>query len=154
MKAIVWLDEVGKGDVALAGGKGANLGELTKAGIPVPPAFIVTTDAYFRFLREAGLRERLREVLDGLDPDDPVALQRASAQARQLVRNAPMPDALARAIADAYRRLGGGPVAVRSSATAEDTAEASFAGQQATFLNVEGEEAVVRAVQELSLIHI
>ena len=148
MKAIVWLDEVGKDDVALAGGKGANLGELTKAGIPVPPAFIVTTDAYFRFLREAGLRERLREVLDGLDPDDPVALQRASAQARQLVRNAPMPDALARAIADAYRRLGGGPVAVRSSATAEDTAEASFAGQQATFLNVEGEEAVVRAVQE------
>lgn len=148
MKAIVWLDEVGKDDVKLAGGKGANLGELTKAGIPVPPAFIVTTDAYFQFLRGAGLAERLREILEGLDPDDPAALQRASAQARELVRSAPMPADLAEAIRSAYRKLGGGPVAVRSSATAEDTAEASFAGQQATFLNVEGEEAVVRAVQE------
>ena len=70
MKAIVWLDEVGKDDVKLAGGKGANLGELTRAGIPVPPAFIVTTDAYFLFLQEAGLREQLRRVLEGLDPGD------------------------------------------------------------------------------------
>jgi pyruvate,water dikinase len=148
MKAIVWLDEVGKDDVRLAGGKGANLGELTRAGIPVPPAFIVTTDAYFQFLGQAGLRQRLRGLLDGLDPDDPGALQRASSQARKLLRSAPLPRELAEAIRAAYRQLGGGPVAVRSSATAEDTAEASFAGQQATFLNVEGEEAVVRAVQE------
>ncbi len=148
MKTIVWLEEVGKEDVGEVGGKGANLGELVKAGVQVPPAFIVTAHAYRRFLEEGGVLPVLKDLLSSLDVNDLEGLQRISARIREVIRSAPMPQDVAEEILEAYRRLGGGLVAVRSSATVEDLAEASFAGQQSTFLNVEGEEQVVRAVQD------
>jgi phosphohistidine swiveling domain-containing protein len=115
-------------DVAIAGGKGANLGELVSAGFPVPSGFVVTTDAYAL-------------AASGLDTRDP-----ASARAR--VREAAVPETVAAAVRDAYRALGGGPVAVRSSATAEDLPEASFAGQQDTVLGVVGADALLDALRQ------
>ena len=147
MRPVVWLDQVGKQDVGLVGGKGANLGELVKADIPVPPAFIVTSEAFFHFLRQANLRPKLRRLLRDLDVNDSDRLWQVATRIQELIRSAPMPEEIAQAIREAYRALGGGPVAVRSSATAEDLPEASFAGQQCTFLNVEGEEAVLEAVR-------
>ena len=146
-KDIVWFGEVDKKDLALVGGKGANLGELTKAEIPVPPGFIVTTESYFHFLEEPGLCKKIEQILETLNPDDSEQLNQVSAKIKEAITNARMPKHIADEIREAYRNLGG-LVAVRSSATAEDLPEASFAGQQRTFLNVQGEEAVVTAVQE------
>jgi pyruvate,water dikinase len=146
-KGLVWFDEVDKNDLSLVGGKGANLGELTKAAIPVPPGFIVTTESYFLFLEEAGLHQKMGEILEPLNPDDSEQLSQVSASIKEAIVNATMPQRVADEIREAYGKLGG-LVAVRSSATAEDLPEASFAGQQRTFLNVEGEEEVVAAVQE------
>ena len=137
-------------DVAFAGGKGANLGELTRAGLPVPPGFVVGAPAYAAFCEQSGVREKLAALLDGVDVDDTARLEEASAAARALVAAAPVPQWLQSAIADAYHELAGddaAPVAVRSSATAEDTESASFAGMNETFLNVCGAEAVVDAVR-------
>ncbi|MBI1886110.1 MAG: phosphoenolpyruvate synthase [Chloroflexi bacterium] len=147
MKVVVWFNEVDKGDVSLVGGKGANLGELTKAKIPVPPGFIVTSDAFFQFLHDARLRPKIQKLLANLDPNQSALLQDVSAKIKKLIVDAPAPEAVAREVRRAYRELEGGPVAVRSSSTAEDLAEASFAGQQSTFLNVVGEDNVVEAVQ-------
>jgi pyruvate,water dikinase len=143
---IVWFEDVGKGDLALVGGKGANLGEMLGAGIPVPPGFIVTVDGYFYFLEKANLRGEIERLLASLDPNDTQLLQKASAKIKEAVLTAKMPREIAQEIEDAYAKLGGF-VAVRSSATAEDLAEASFAGQQRTFLNIQGEDDVVQAVQ-------
>jgi pyruvate,water dikinase len=148
MKLIAWFGEVDKDDVGLVGGKGANLGELTRAGIPVPSGFVVTSDAYFRFLAECGLSEKIRATLSDLDVNDSSALQRASNEVKEMICAAQMPADTAIAIARAYRQMKALPVAVRSSATAEDLPEASFAGQQSTFLNIQGEKGVLRAVQE------
>jgi len=145
-KAIVWFQDVGKDDGALVGGKGANLGEMTQAQVPVPPGFIVTAGAYFRFLETSGLRPKIEKMLDGLDHRNNDALQKASQQIKQAIIDTPMPAELAGQIRVAYRKLGGA-VAVRSSATAEDLPSASFAGQQSTFLNIEGEDNVVGAVR-------
>lgn len=146
-RTIVWLNEIGKDDVALVGGKGANLGELTRLGVPVPSAFIVTADAYFRFLDETGLRRQIKSALAGLDHNNTSILHKTADRIKSLIINADMPDDIAREIRAAYSQMGEGPVAVRSSATAEDLPEASFAGQQATFLNVVGAAAVIKAVQ-------
>jgi pyruvate,water dikinase len=146
-KLIAWFDEVGRNDVSLVGGKGANLGEMTKADIPVPPGFIVTADTYFRFVQQSKLLEEIEERLRSLDADDSAKLQQVASEIKGVIGSAPMPQDVAEAIAQAYRKLGGGLVAVRSSATAEDLPEASFAGQQRTFLNVQGEREVVAAVQ-------
>jgi pyruvate,water dikinase len=144
--------QLGREDVQFAGGKGANLGELTRAGLPVPEGFVVGAPAYAAFCVESGLRERLAELLDGVDVEDTVALQAASVAARELVDATPMPEALQREIRSRYEQLVGedaeGPVAVRSSATAEDTAETSFAGMNETFLNVRGSSAVIDAVRD------
>lgn len=148
MKLIAWFGEVDKDDVGLVGGKGANLGELTRAGIPVPSGFVVTSDAYFRFLDESGLRDRIKAALEGLDVNDSSALQAASVNIKEMICDGQMPADTAAAIARAYRQMKALPVAVRSSATAEDLAEASFAGQQSTFLNIQGEKEVLHAVQE------
>jgi len=147
LKAIAWFEEVSKADIPLAGGKGANLGEMTKAKVPVPPGFIVTADAYFYFLKEAKLTEKIRRYLKNLDPKDSKRLEEVASQIKELINEAPMPPEIAEEIKQAYRKLGKGLVAVRSSATAEDLPEASFAGQQRTFLNVHGELEVVVAVQ-------
>jgi pyruvate,water dikinase len=148
LRLVAWFHEVCKDDVGTAGGKGANLGELTRAGIPVPPGLVVTSGAYFGFLEQAGLGPRIAQLLDGLDLADNAALQRAAAGIKMLITTADMPPEAAQEIARAYEQMDCGHVAVRSSATAEDLAEASFAGQQSTYLNVLGEEAVIGAVRE------
>ncbi|MBT2550521.1 PEP/pyruvate-binding domain-containing protein [Arthrobacter sp. ISL-65] len=130
----------GSGDLAAAGGKGSALGELLRHGFPVPPGFVVTTDAYRLLLAETGLGAALDSLADE-NTDDGGAL-------RTLFAHFGMPSALRAEIGEAYAALGGGAVAVRSSATAEDLPGAAFAGQQDTFLNVVGEEAVAKAVTD------
>ncbi|MFY9265900.1 MAG: PEP/pyruvate-binding domain-containing protein, partial [Solirubrobacterales bacterium] len=138
-------------DTAWAGGKGANLGELTSIGMPVPPGFVIGATAFAGFCDETGLRARLAQLLAGVDVEDDDALRDAADAARAAIDATAVPDSIARAIEQSYARLRGGedamPVAVRSSATAEDTAAASFAGMHDTFLNVHGLEALVRAVR-------
>ena len=136
-KTVGPLAEFGAGDLTLAGGKGANLGELVRAGFPVPPGFVVTTAAYRTVLGEAGLGASLEALLDVDAP---------GAKRRQLISAAKVAGQLREDIAAAYAALGSGPVAVRSSATAEDLPGAAFAGQQDTYLNVLGEGAVLQAV--------
>lgn len=145
-KAIVWFNEVTKDDVSIVGGKGANLGEMTNANIPVPPGFIVTAGAYFDFLKKAKISDKISDQLEPLDSNDSKQLQQIATDIKQIIMDAPMPPELAIKIKEAYQKMGEGLVAVRSSATAEDLPEASFAGQQRTFLNVSGEEDVVAAV--------
>jgi pyruvate,water dikinase len=165
-KNIVWFDEVGKGDVALVGGKGANLGEMFKAGIPVPYGFIVTADAYFDFVKNTGLDKKIKSYLSRLNHHDPKNLQQIAGLIQHAIIKEQIPKNLAREIMLAYLdlplrakkkakltdKLGSvlkyPLVAVRSSATAEDLPTASFAGQQETYLNVSGEGNVVRKVQE------
>ncbi|HEU5430926.1 MAG TPA: PEP/pyruvate-binding domain-containing protein, partial [Thermomicrobiales bacterium] len=132
------LRRVGKGDLTRAGGKGANLGELIRGGFPVPAGFVVSTAAYDRFVAA--------NHLAGLVP---AALREANGGAtlRAAFERAPIPPAVERAVAAAYRALGSGPVAVRSSATAEDLPDAAFAGQQETFLNIDGERELIDAVR-------
>lgn len=153
--AVRTFAQLGRDDVAYAGGKGANLGELAAAGLPVPDGFVVGAPAYAAFCAQTGLRERLAALLDGVDAEDTVALQAASAAARELVDQTPMPEPLRREIRSRYEQLADGgeggegtlPVAVRSSATAEDTADTSFAGMNETFLNIRGGDAVIDAVR-------
>ncbi|MFH1382259.1 MAG: phosphoenolpyruvate synthase [Chloroflexota bacterium] len=147
-QTVVWFNEVGKQDGALVGGKGANLGEMTNAKIPVPPGFIVTSVAYFDFLKQTKLIDKIRGLLQPVDVNDSKQLQQVAAQVRQMISEAKMPPEIAREIKQRYVQMEQGLVAVRSSATAEDLPDASFAGQQRTFLNIQGEEEVVKAVQE------
>jgi pyruvate,water dikinase len=147
-ECIAWFADVSKGDVSQVGGKGANLGELTRAGFPVPPGFVVTAAAYLQALDDAGARHQLGSRVEGLEVDDPAALARAAADCQAAVRSAGMPTTVRRAVLDAYRQLGGATgqdetVAVRSSATAEDTASTSFAGMNETFTNVRGADQLV-----------
>ena len=146
-RSVVWFSEVGRDDLGLVGGKGANLGELTRASIPVPPGFVVTADTYFRFIQVNALEPLIKKELFNLNVHDSRELNERAANIRQRILDAPMPPHIASEIIEAYRELGEGPVAVRSSATAEDLPDASFAGQQSTFLNVVGAENVVLAVQ-------
>jgi pyruvate,water dikinase len=148
------LSEVGAGDVQLVGGKCASLGELFRAlvprGVRAVDGFATTSEAYRLLLETNGLRERLRELLQGLDHNDMHALNVAGRQARALMLDTPLPENVNAAILDAFRRLcdrlGRTPeVAVRSSATAEDLPDASFAGQQDTILNVRGEDRLIEA---------
>ncbi|MEO2117110.1 MAG: intein-containing phosphoenolpyruvate synthase [Methanocaldococcus sp.] len=154
MKFIAWLDELSNKDVDIAGGKGASLGEMWNAGLPVPPAFVVTADAYRHFIKETGLIDKIKEILSGLDVNDTDALTEASKKIRKLFEEVEMPEDLRLAIIEAYNKLcemcneDEVTVAVRSSATAEDLPEASFAGQQDTYLNIKGAENVVKYVQK------
>ncbi|MCJ7425934.1 MAG: phosphoenolpyruvate synthase [Dehalococcoidales bacterium] len=147
-KAIVLFNEVGKNDVNTVGGKGANLGEMTRAGLPVPQGFIVTASAYFDFLEKSTVKDKIASWLKSLDTSNSKRLQQVASVIKKLILDSPMPPELAEKREKAYNDMGGGLVAVRSSATAEDLPEASFAGQQRTFLNVHGEKQVVIAVQE------
>ncbi len=146
-KNIVWFDEVTKADIPLVGGKGANLGEMVHARIPVPPGFIVTADAYFKFLAGSGLTGEIKRYLENLNVNDSKKLQEVAELIKDKISRAPIPPDIVKEIKQAYRKLGQGLVAVRSSATAEDLPEASFAGQQRTFLNIQGEDDVVAAIQ-------
>ena len=145
-KAILWFNEITKNDIPVVGGKGANLGEMTNAGIPVPPGFVVTASAYFNFLKQTGVTDKIRQLLRPLDVNDSKQLQQTAAKVREVILKATMPPELVTEIKAAYAKLGGGLVAVRSSATAEDLPEASFAGQQSTYLNIGDEKGVIAAV--------
>ena len=145
------FSRLGREDVSYAGGKGANLGELTQAGLPVPPGFVLGAPAYAAFVDGTGLRDRIAERLAAVDPEDTDRLAEVTAQVREMVALERMPEWLAEEIAAAYADLSRAgetpPVAVRSSATGEDTASASFAGMNETFLNISGREAVIDAVR-------
>lgn len=167
-KYVVWFDEVDKDDIALVGGKGANLGEMTKANFPVPPGFIVTAKAYYHFLDYNNLRPKIKRAVAHLRPEDPRSLLAVSKQLKKLILESPIPKEISREISEYYQelptyrharhkktdfvsRLGGifteTFVAVRSSATAEDLPNASFAGQQESFLNVKGDNNVLNKVR-------
>ncbi|WP_246999069.1 phosphoenolpyruvate synthase [Halosolutus gelatinilyticus] len=146
--AVLWLEEISADDLETVGGKGASLGELTGAGLPVPPGFVVTAGTYRSFIEEANIDEELFAAVD-VDVDESNALAEAADRAQELILETPFPEDRREEILDAYREVGDGDafVAVRSSATAEDLPDASFAGQQETFLNVT-EEALLDRVRE------
>ncbi|MEV6227389.1 PEP/pyruvate-binding domain-containing protein [Saccharopolyspora shandongensis] len=147
MSVVVPLDAA-DADLALVGGKGASLARLAGAGLPVPPGFDVTTVAYRDFAATAGLQERILAAVAEVDPDRPETAQAASEKIQQWFAESPVPEEIAEAIRAAYAGMGEDvPVAVRSSATAEDLPEMSFAGQQDTYLNIRGETAVLDAVR-------
>ena len=150
MPDILWLEEIRKEDIAAVGGKGASLGEMSSMGLPVPGGFVVTSRAFRHFLIETGIEQPLFSNLENLNVDDNNALEQASKKARALVMKAKMPASLKERIRESYQKLNGGGmvVAVRSSATAEDLPDASFAGQQETFLNIKGEKNLLDAVQK------
>jgi len=152
-KNILWFKEVTKDDIGLVGGKGANLGELTRAGLPVPPGFIVTAQAYFDFVKATGLDQDIKKLLTGIDPENSKVLHEIATKLQKDIISKPMPTDLSKEIIHSYQELytkGASSifVAVRSSATAEDLPGASFAGQQATFLNTSGSDEVVKAVRK------
>ncbi|MCH4900863.1 MULTISPECIES: phosphoenolpyruvate synthase [Pseudomonas] len=154
---VVSLDKLGKHDVEHVGGKNASLGEmisnLAGAGVSVPGGFATTAQAYRDFLELSGLNDQIHKALDALDVDDVNALAKTGAQIRQWIMEAEFPEKLNTEIRTAFAALSAGnpdvAVAVRSSATAEDLPDASFAGQQETFLNIRGVENVIRAAKEV-----
>jgi pyruvate,water dikinase len=154
---VIPFERLGMGDVERVGGKNASLGEmissLTKLGVQVPGGFATSAHAYREFLAQAGLEARIRAELASLDVDDVTKLATSGARIRQWILATPFPPALTQAVSAQLRRMSGGredvAVAVRSSATAEDLPEASFAGQQETLLNVRGEASVLQAVHEV-----
>ena len=147
MESVAWFEDVSLADVATVGGKGANLGELTAASLPVPPGFVVTADAYLAAIEQSGARDKLREVLADATAGDDATLSRASELAASLIASTSIPADVTAAILDAYHRLGPEVrVAVRSSGTSEDSGESSFAGMNATFTNVAGDEELLARI--------
>lgn len=148
----VVFSEIDKNDIALVGGKGANLGEMASSRFPVPTGFIVTVNAYRRFLEENDFGGKLGELLSKVDANRPQDLQEASNKIEQLFKKGKLPEELSREIFKNYKKMGSmfkkPLVAVRSSATAEDLPNASFAGQQATYLNISGEANLIQAVRD------
>src|SRR5215207_4116083 len=144
------LDEVGKDDIALAGGKGANLGELSRAGLPVPPGLVVTTRAYDAFVEVSDIKGEVVALASVPQAEDPARFEEVSERIRALFSGGRVPKEIADEIRAAYEEMNEDAetaVAVRSSATAEDLAGASFAGQQDTYLNVRGAETLLEAVK-------
>ena len=148
---VLWFKDINKNDIPLVGGKGANLGEMVKAGIPVPDGFVVTAKAYFDFINSTSIKKKIMTELSGLDVDDSDKLMEASEKIKTAILQADMPKELTEEIKEFYLELSGENdkyVAVRSSATAEDLPEASFAGQQESFLEIKGWKSVVSHVQK------
>ncbi|TMP49306.1 MULTISPECIES: phosphoenolpyruvate synthase [unclassified Pseudoalteromonas] len=155
---VLWYQELGMQDVPRVGGKNASLGEmisnLANAGVQVPGGFATTADAFNEFLEQSGLNSKIHDILDTLDVDDVNTLAKVGAEIRQWIIDTPFQPNLDQAIRDAYSQLHGDAsqdvsFAVRSSATAEDMPDASFAGQQETFLNVRGIDAVMTAIKHV-----
>lgn len=149
---IRWFQEISAEDIEMVGGKGANLGEMARAGFPVPPGFCVIAPAYREMIEATALHPVIKSILDEMDADDPADVASRSAEIRDHIMHQPMPESLAAEITRSYGRLGrmmelddpaSAPVAIRSSATAEDLPTASFAGQQDTYLNIRGEQALL-----------
>ncbi len=167
---VKWFSELGRGSLAVAGGKGANLAEMSNAGMPVPPGFVVTADAYHYYLEKTGLKDTIGRILKEIHFEDTAELHEGSRIIRELIERAKMPEEMQEEILEAYEALSTDKealskassdvltilrnsyepmfVAVRSSATAEDLADASFAGQQETFLNVKGNVALITSVKK------
>ena len=157
MKFVKWFEDIGVKDLALVGGKNASLGEMIRSlaekGINVPSGFAITAEAYRHVVERAGISQRIKDALMGLDTHDMKNLAQRGKQIRNLIRTAPCPSDLEEEIRAAYREMEKKygrdvDVAVRSSATGEDSPTASFAGQQATFLNVRGEDEVLKKAME------
>lgn len=156
-KVVYWFNELDKNSLPVAGGKGANLGEMTQANFPVPPGFVVSALAYHAFMQSTRLDALVKTKTDGLDTEDSKKLQQVSEDIRAAIMEQQVPSEIRAEIVRAYNKLCGVSlipathdeilVAVRSSATAEDLPEASFAGQQETYLNIQGADAVVQAVK-------
>jgi pyruvate,water dikinase len=145
------FQQLGKNDIPTSGGKGANLGEMATAGFPVPPGFVLTTAAYDAFVQAHGLQQQIIDLASKVSAVDPQSGEDASAAIKQLFLAPDMPEVIRVALLSAYADLtrdGETAVAVRSSATAEDLPEASFAGQQETYLNIQGDSALLEAVRE------
>ncbi len=168
-KYIRWFSEIGKEDVKEVGGKAANLGEMINIGMPVPPGFVITAETYSYFLDYSKLREKIYELLRQVDVEDTTELEDVAGKIREMIEKAEMPEDLENEISEAYKILSVDKesmkkaseiassilkmseprfVAVRSSATAEDTEKASFAGQQESFLNIKGIEELIEAVKK------
>ncbi|HEV7534070.1 MAG TPA: PEP/pyruvate-binding domain-containing protein, partial [Acidimicrobiia bacterium] len=145
--SILRFDDQDSGTHSLVGGKGANLGLLTRAGFPVPPGFSVTTAAYSAFIASSGLGDKIAAIVAELKYDDPDQLEALTGEIRELIVGAALPDGLATEITAAYTALGESYVAVRSSGTAEDLAEASFAGMHDTYLDIKGAANLLDAVK-------
>lgn len=166
MADIAWFREISNQDVATVGGKGASLGEMFNAGLPVPPGFMVTAQAYEKFITKTGIDKEIYEVLKDLDVENNTALQEAAKKVQKIIIKTPMLEDIKKEITESYNVMtvdhaskqgkevledkeAKAPfVAVRSSATAEDLPTASFAGQQATYLNVRGTAELIEAVQK------
>src|SRR3989344_2497794 len=162
---IKWFSELSNKDVPIAGGKGASLAEMYNLKIPVPPGFVVTAQGYDYFLEKSGIKEKIKEKLSDLDVNDTAKLNIASKKIREIIETSEIPKEMQLEIVEAYEILGvkrnekgdaldvlessGEPfVAVRSSATTEDLADASFAGQQESFLNVRGKKDLLEKVKK------
>jgi pyruvate, water dikinase len=167
---VAWLSDLGTGDISVAGGKGANLGEMFNAKFPVPQAFVVTTRAFHYFLTESGVEKEVKELLGRIDVDDTAGLESKAAEIRKMIEDAKVPEDLRAEIVEAYDHfnidlegLKNSPgalaimrsarepifVSVRSSATAEDLGDASFAGQQSSFINVKGNVELIEHVKKV-----
>ncbi|MBU0536515.1 MAG: hypothetical protein KKE20_06100 [Nanoarchaeota archaeon] len=146
MPNIKLFKDIRKEDIPLVGGKGANLGELASIGLPVPDGFVITARAYDRFITEAGIKDKIQKLLSGLDVEDTERLNKIAGEIRELILDSSMPAGLIAEIEKQYSKMNDF-VAVRSSATAEDLPDASFAGQQDTFLNIKGNDQVLDAVK-------
>ncbi len=154
---VYWFSEINKSSIPIAGGKGANLGEMFQLGLPVPDGFVVSSEAYFNFVRATKIDKLIESTLSGLDEQDSDKLDQASETIKNAILAEPVPNDIRTDLVRAYNKLCGVSifplasqellVAVRSSATAEDLPEASFAGQQATFVNVKGADMLVDAVR-------
>jgi len=168
-KFVKWFSEISAKDTSVVGGKGANLGEMYNSKFPVPPGFVITAEAYEYFLRETGIKQEIYDILENLDVNETKNLDEASVKIKEMIEKAKVPETLEEEIIEAYDILSTSEsmpiaqheitisilkmskenafVAVRSSATSEDTATASFAGQNETFLNIKGKYEVVDAVK-------
>ena len=152
-KTLLWFKDIRKDDIPVVGGKGANLGEMYSIGIPVPNGFVVTSQTYFQFLDENNLRQKIKDAFKNTDVNNSSQLLKASKAVKKIILSGKINDQTAIEIMKAYKRLSGFaslsnvPVAVRSSATAEDLPDASFAGQQETYLNVIGEATLIKRVK-------
>jgi pyruvate,water dikinase len=147
---VVWLSDVDKNDIPVVGGKAANLGELMRIEIPVPDGFVVDARTFRDFINKANLKEKIYPKLRNLNVENTEELNRVSEEIRKMIEEAKIPTEIEMEIRKAYRELGNGKevfVAIRSSATAEDMPDASFAGQQDTYLNIKGEDLVVEKVK-------
>ncbi|MBV7334586.1 hypothetical protein KFU94_41380 [Chloroflexi bacterium TSY] len=155
MSYTIPFHSLNKTQISIAGGKGANLGEMTTAGFPVPSSFVLTTQAYDAFVKANALQQQIIELAHTVSLDAPQSSEAASEKIRALFMQGVIADDLATEITSAYGQLtqtNGNAVAVRSSATAEDLPAASFAGQQDTYLNVQGDNALLDAVRPIQKI--